>query len=120
MQSAIAKDQEDLAAAIEQVERETKERAEQLRREGVEQKAAAAASLEEAGNKWQEHVAKVKSQLQERKGELDVKRAELKADDAEGYASFAIDFAGSAILEAEYAALEAVRARMEAEALAGR
>lgn len=41
VQSAIAKDQEDLAAAIEQVQRETEQRAEKLRREGAEQKAAA-------------------------------------------------------------------------------
>jgi hypothetical protein len=66
---------------------------------------------------WNEHIAKVREDLESRKAEHDVHKAQRRAERAEDYASFEIDLAYSAVVEAEYAALDAVLARMDAEQL---
>ena len=66
---------------------------------------------------WNEHIAKVREDLESRKAEHDVHKAQKRAERAEDYASFEIDLAYSAVVEAEYAALDAVLARMDAEQL---
>lgn len=79
VQSALAQDQQQLSAAVDQAMQESARRAEQLQREAARRKAAASASMEEARNKWQEHVASAKSGIQNRKAERDANRAERNA-----------------------------------------
>lgn len=67
---------------------------------------------------WNEHIVKVRDDVDRRRSEHDVDRAEKRAERAEHDALFAIDFAYAAIEEAEYAVLDADLARMEADQLA--
>ena len=66
---------------------------------------------------WNEAIAPVREENENRKAEHDLHKAEGRANRAEEDARFAIDFAYSAIVEAEYAALDAALARMEADEL---
>jgi vacuolar-type H+-ATPase subunit I/STV1 len=66
---------------------------------------------------WNEHIAAVRANIDDKKAEHDVDKAESRADDAEADALFAIDYAYAAIDEAEYAVLDATLARMEADDL---
>jgi hypothetical protein len=66
---------------------------------------------------WDEHVAKIREDMESKKATHDVHLAQARADDAEAYASYSIDFAYSAVVEAEYAALDAVLARKDADQL---
>ena len=64
---------------------------------------------------WNEHISRVREDLEDKRAKHDVHVARDRADDAEEYASFAADHAYSAVAEAEYAALDAVLARMDAD-----
>jgi hypothetical protein len=67
---------------------------------------------------WDQHIQRIRADLNERKAERDAKHAEREAEDAEADALDAIDFAAAAIEEAEYAVLDAALARLNADALA--
>ena len=64
---------------------------------------------------WNEHISRVREDLDDKRAKHDVHVAQRRADDAEEYASFAADHAYSAVVEAEYAALDALLARMDAD-----
>ena len=66
---------------------------------------------------WNEHVAKIREDVDAKRAEHDVDRAERRAERRADDAVFAIEFAYSAIEEAEYAVLDAELARMEADEL---
>jgi len=70
------------------------------------------------GKSWDEHVAAVRKNVDDRKAAHDLKVARRTADQADADASFAIDYAYAAVEEAEYAVLDATLARMEADELA--
>jgi hypothetical protein len=67
---------------------------------------------------WNDHLAKLRGDLDEKKAEYDADKAEKKAKKAEANADFAVKFASAAIDEAEYAVLSAMLARKDADALA--
>jgi hypothetical protein len=67
---------------------------------------------------WDEHIAAVRDNVEEKKATHDRKSAERAADRAEDDAVFAIDYAYAAVDEAEYAVLDAILARMNADDLA--
>jgi hypothetical protein len=67
---------------------------------------------------WDEHVATIRQNIDEKRTEHDLNVARRDADVAEDDAAFAIDYAYGAIEEAEYAVLDATLARMDADALA--
>jgi|1186.fasta_scaffold529775_1 hypothetical protein len=66
---------------------------------------------------WNEHVAAVRENIDDKKAAHDLAQAQRAANDAEDDASYAIDYAYSAVEEAEYAVLEAELARMDADEL---
>ena len=66
---------------------------------------------------WNEHVAKVRDDIDTKRAEHDVDRAERRAEHRADDAVFAVEFAYSAIEEAEYAVLDAELARKEADEL---
>jgi|KBSSwiStaDraftv2_1062776.scaffolds.fasta_scaffold355307_1 vacuolar-type H+-ATPase subunit I/STV1 len=63
---------------------------------------------------WNDHVAKLRQQIDQRTRDMDLVLAEDRAEGAEADAMFAIDFAYSAIEQAESAALDAILARADA------
>jgi len=67
---------------------------------------------------WDEHLAAVRTGVEEKKAAHDLKSAERIAGQAEDDAVFAIDYAYAAVAEAEYAVLDATLARMDADDLA--
>jgi hypothetical protein len=91
--------------------------AEKLRQAAEEGKEGISGFASDVQSSWNEHIAKVREDLESRKAEHDVHKAQKRAERAEDYASFEIDLAYSAVVEAEYAALDAVLARMDAEQL---
>jgi len=67
---------------------------------------------------WNDHVATVRDNIDEKRAEHDLNTAQRAADRAEDDASFAVNYALGAIDEAEYAVLDATLARMDADDLA--
>lgn len=67
---------------------------------------------------WDDHIAAVRDNVEEKKATHDRNSAERAADRAEDDAAFAIDCAYAAVEEAEYAVLDAILARMTADDLA--
>ena len=70
------------------------------------------------GKSWNDHVATVRKNVDDKKADHDLKVARRTADQADADASFAIDYAYAAIEEAEYAVLDAALAHMDADELA--
>ena len=66
---------------------------------------------------WNEHVAKVREDIDAKRAENDAGRAQLYAENAEDDATFAVEYAYAAIEEAEYAVLDAALARKHADEL---
>ena len=66
---------------------------------------------------WNEHVATIRRNMDEKRAKLDAKAAQADADMAEHEAAVAADFALGAVEEAEYAALYAVLARANVEGM---
>ena len=66
---------------------------------------------------WNEHVAKIRDDIDTKQAEHDKDRAERRAEHRADDAAFAVDFAYTAIEEAEYAVLDAELARKEADEL---
>jgi hypothetical protein len=67
---------------------------------------------------WNDHLTKLRKDVDEKKAEHDASRAERKAEKAGVNVGFAVKFASAAIDEAEYAVLSAMLARKDAEELA--
>ncbi len=128
--SVRAKDAEDHVAAAKRQARDqlaqnvaharqtTQTTAEKLRGASAAAAGQAKAWGDDIQRSWSDHVAQVRSRMDERKARHDAKVAERDAEDAEDYAAFAIDFAYSAIEEADYAVLDATLARVDADAAA--
>ena len=68
---------------------------------------------------WNEHLAAVRKNIDNRKAAHDLKSAQRAADQADVDASFAIDYAYAAIEEAQYAVLDADLAHMHLDELTG-
>jgi hypothetical protein len=90
-----------------------------------ELQAKAAASHDEASQRWSQirqewhdRIAEIKEKIDAEKEEHDVRRARRRAERAEDYAVAMIDFAYLTIEEAEYAVLDAALAHAEARDLA--
>ena len=66
---------------------------------------------------WNEHVAKIRDDIDSKRAEHDVDRAQRRAERRADDAAFALEFAYAAIEEAEYAVLDAELSRMEADEL---
>jgi hypothetical protein len=67
---------------------------------------------------WNQHLSRVREDMESKKVKHDVNKAKRRADEAEEYALFMIDLAYSAVVESEYAALDALLAGMDADQMA--
>ena len=130
--TARAKEAEDHAAAAKAEAKSQLEQALNTSRENAETQADklrtdAEARAGEASDRWKEiqlswneHLQKMRQDMDQRKATLDSAVAQDKADQAEFDAVNAIDFAYAAIAGAEYAVLDATLAREEADELAAK
>ena len=68
---------------------------------------------------WNEHIAKIREDVDAKRAEHDVDKAKRRAIGAEEDADYAITFALAAIDEAEYAVLQAILAKANVAELSG-
>ena len=92
-------------------------RADKLRQDAEERKGKLSVWWHDVERTWNEHLAKIRDDVEAKRAEHDVDRAQRRAERAEGDADFAISFAFAAVEEAEYAVLDATLARMEVDEL---
>jgi hypothetical protein len=115
--AAQGKAKTDVQADVETARASAQDRAKKLRESAEANKNKLSVWWYDLQHTWNEHVAKIREDMDAKRAEHDVdhaqRRAERRADDA----VFAIDFAYAAIEEAEYAVLDAELARMEADEL---
>jgi hypothetical protein len=107
----------DLEREVSAARASAQEQAEKLRQGVEEGKESVSGFGKDLQRSWDEHIAKIREDMESKKAKHDVHMAQMRADDAEAYASYSIDFAYSAVVEAEYAALDAVLARKDADEL---
>ena len=103
--------EQDVASARESAQ----EQADKMHHSAEKSKAGISDRLSDGQRSWNEHISRVREDLEDKRAKHDVHVAQRRADDAEEYASFAADHAYSAGVEAGYAALDAVLARMDAD-----
>jgi hypothetical protein len=130
--SARAKELEDRAAAakskgkadLEQDVKEAREsaqgQADELRKNAEAGKGKISVWWDDVQRSWNENIAKIRKNVDDRRAEHDAKAAQRAADSADEDAAFAIDYAYAAIEEAEYAVLDADLAHKEADELAAK
>jgi Cu/Ag efflux pump CusA len=129
--AARAKEAEDRAAAaqnkaraeleqdVERARSSAQAQADKLRASADANKGKLSVWWNDIQRSWDEHIQKIRSDIDSKRAEHDVDRAQRNAENAEDDAAFAVEYAYAAIEEAEYAVLDATLARMEADELAG-
>ena len=127
--TARAKEAEDRAAAardkskaglqadVETARASAQERAKKLRESAEANKNKLSVWWYDLQRTWNEHIAKIRDDIDTKRAEHDEDRAERRAEHRADDAAFAVDFAYTAIEEAEYAVLDAALARKEADEL---
>jgi hypothetical protein len=118
IERAKAKGEADLRTQVEQARQSSEQRAAELKGDASDAKAKASTWWGDVQDDWNQHIAKVRENVDDRKAERDVKHAEHRAESAEDDAEAAVDFAYAALEEAEYAVLDAALARLDADAAA--
>jgi hypothetical protein len=113
--AARAKTQAEVEQDIAAVRASAEARADRLRKDAEERKSKLSVWWHDLERSWNEHLAKIRDDIDAKRSGHDVDRAERRAERAEGDAEFAISFAYAAVEEAEYAVLDATLARMEAD-----
>src|SRR5262245_5316875 len=91
--------QKDVAAARDA----SKANAEALRESVDASVAEVSAWWTDIGRAWDDHIATMRKQFDQKKAEHDLASAKTNADDASAYASYLIDYCYAAVEEAEYA-----------------
>jgi hypothetical protein len=89
-----------------------------LRKSAEAHKGNISAWWDSVGRSWNDHLAAVREDFDDKRAAHDLKTAQKHADNAEDDAVFAIDYAYAAVEEAEYAVLNATLARMDADEMA--
>ena len=92
-------------------------RADKLRQDAEDRKSKLSVWWHDLERSWNQHLAKIRDDVEAKRAEHDEDRAQRRAEGAESDAEFAISFAYAAVEEAEYAVLDATLARMEADEL---
>jgi len=108
----------DLERAVKNARESAQANADELRKNAETDKEILSEWWDDMQRTWNEHVATVRKNLDQKKAEHDVKAAERRAYGAEEDASFAVHYAYATVQEAEYAVLDAILARKEADSLA--
>jgi hypothetical protein len=116
--AAKGKAKGDLQQDVKKARDSSQAHADQLRKNAETDKSAVSDWWTDTQRSWNEHIATVRKQVDEKKAAHDLKAAQRDADSAEEDADYAISYAYGAIEEAEYAVLDAILARMDADELA--
>ena len=118
IKAAAAQDEAELGAKVAEARKCADDQAAQMQANAQKASEHAKGHWSKVQSDWDQHIQRIRADLDERKAEHDAKHAEHEAEDAEADALNAIDFAAAAIEEAEYAVLDAALARVNADALA--
>jgi hypothetical protein len=115
--AAKQKAKADLEADVNQARESAQARADALRQSAEAGKGRISAWWDGVQRSWNEHLAAVRKNAEDRRAAHDLKAAQRAAERADEDAAFAIDYAYAAIEEAEYAVLDADLAHMQADEL---
>jgi hypothetical protein len=115
--SAVQKDTTDLETEVNSARDSAQAQADKLNKKAKEDKGTVSAWWDRMAVSWDEHVAAIHKDKEERRADHDEKAAQRKAERADKDASYALETAHSAILEAGYAVLDAERAHRHADEL---
>ncbi len=115
--AAQGKAKADVQADVEHARASAQDQAKKLRESAEANKNKVSVWWYDLQRTWNEHVAKIREDIESKRAGHDVDRAERRAEHRADDAAFAIQFAYAAIEEAEYAVLDAALARMEADEL---
>ena len=107
----------DVQADVETARASAQDRARKLRESAEADKNKLSVWWYDLQRTWNEHVTKIRDDVEGKRAEHDVDRAERRAERRADDAVFAVEFAYAAIEEAEYAVLDAELTRMEADEL---
>ena len=130
--SARTKELEDRAAAARQKAHDDLKQDVQAARDAAETNAealhnsadAAAAEVSawwiDVARSWDEHLATMRTHVDQKIAQHDLNAAKRDADEANAYAAYLIDYCYAAVQEAEYAVLDATLAQMEYDDLAAK
>jgi hypothetical protein len=112
---AKEKTQADLQGQVQQARQSSQRRAAALKGDATAAEAKVSTWWTDVQDDWNQHIAKVRQNVDDKRADHDVKRAERRAETAEDDAEAAVNFAYAALEEAEYAVLDAALARLEAD-----
>lgn len=116
--TAAGKSRADLEQDVENARESAQAQADKLRATANTGKGKLSIWWRDLQHSWDEHMAKMRADIEARRAEHDYERAERDAGNAAEDATFAIQYALTAINEAEYAVLEAELAKKKADDLA--
>jgi hypothetical protein len=113
--AAKSKAKADLQQEVESAREAAQAQGDVLRQSAEAHKNNISAWWDSVGRSWNDHLAAVRKDVDDKRAAHDVKTAQKRADNAEDDAAFAVDYAYAAVEEAEYAVLDATLARMDAD-----
>jgi hypothetical protein len=116
--SAKGKAKADLEQELEASRQAAQVQADGLRQSAEARKGKISAWWDSVQDSWNEHLAAIRTDVDEKRASHDLSTAQKRADQADEDAAFAIDYAYAVIDEAEVAVLDARLARMDADELA--
>jgi hypothetical protein len=112
---AKEKSQADLQAQVQQARQSSQQHAAALKGDATATETKVSTWWTDVQDDWNQHIAKIRQNVDDKMADHDAKRAERRAETAEDDAEAAVDFAYAALEEAEYAVLDAALARLEAD-----
>ena len=115
--AARSKAEAELQADVDEAQASAQAQAAKLRETADAHRSKLSAWWHDMQRTWEEHVGKIRDDIESRRAEHDGERAKRHADRADDDAAFAVAFAYAAIEEAEYTVLDAQLARMKADQL---
>ena len=115
--AARSKAEAELQAEVNEAQASAQAQAAKLRETADADRSKLSAWWHDMQHTWEEHVGKIRDDIESRRAEHDADHAQRHADRAEDDAAFAVAFAYAAIEEAEYTVLDAQLARMKADQL---
>ena len=115
--AAKTKAKSDLEHDVKAARDSAQAQSEALRRSASASKGQISAWWDSVQRSWNEHLADVRRNVDDRKVAHDLSAAQWAADQADIDASFAIDYAYAAIEEAQYAVLDAELAHVQLDEL---
>jgi hypothetical protein len=108
----------DLEQDVESARQASQAQGDLLRQSAEARRGKISAWWDSVERSWNDHLAAVRKDFDDKRATHDLKSAQRRADNAEDDAAFAVDYAYAAVEEAEYAVLDATLARMEADEMA--